>query len=93
MMGLLFGLSNLITPASGVTPQVAEESAASTTIGFIVLAIIVGPVIVLTIASMFGAPRTFRIPGLFMGSLVLLVGAIIVAFAIFSALLGFIVPQ
>ena len=93
MIDLLFGLSNFATAANIVTAQVAEEPTASTTIGYIVLAIIVGPVIVLAIASMFGGPRTFRIPGLFVGSLVLLVGAIIVAFAIFSALLGFIVPQ
>ena len=62
-------------------------------IGLIVIAIIVLPVIVLTTASVFGAPRTFRVPGLFVGSLVLLVGAIIIGFAILGALLGFIVPQ
>ncbi len=92
-MALLFGLSNLITPANAVMVQMAEEPTASGTIGLIVLAIIVGPVIVLTIASMFGAPRTFRIPGLFIGSLVLLIAAIILAFAIFGELLGFIIPQ
>ncbi len=93
MMDLLSRLSSLVAPANAAVTQTAEEPAASGTIGLVVLAIIVGPVIVLTIASMFGAPRTFRLPGLFLGSLVLLIGAIIVAFAIFGVLLGFIIPQ
>ncbi len=93
MIDFLFRLSNLITPANTVAAQVAEESTAPGTIGLIVLAIIVGPVIILTIISMFGAPRTFRVPGLFIGSLVLLMGAIILGFAIFGVILGFIVPQ
>ncbi len=93
MIDLLSRFSNLITAANAVPAQVAEKPTESGTIGLIVLAIIVGPVIVLTIISMFGAPRTFRIPGLFIGSLVLLIGAMILAFAVFGALLGFIVPQ
>ena len=71
----------------------AEEFTASGTIGFIVLAIIVGPVIIITIAAMFGRPRTFRVPALFMGSVILLIGATLLGFAISSILLGFIVPQ
>jgi len=61
--------------------------------GLILMAIIVIPVIVLIIASILSAPRTFRVPGLFIGSLVLLMGVIILGFAIFGVILGFIVPQ
>ncbi len=93
MIDLLLRLPNLITPANAVAVQAADGSTAPDTIGFIVLAIIVGPVIVLTIASIFGAPRTFRIPGLFVGSIILLLGALISGFAIIGVLLGFIVPQ
>ena len=93
MIDLLLRLPNFITPVNAVATQAAEGLAATDKIGFIVLAIIVGPVIVLTIASIFGKPRTFRVPGLFIGSLILLIGAIILSFAISSALLGFIVPQ
>ncbi len=93
MIGLLFRLPNLIAPASAVAAPVSEGTAATETIGFVVLAIIIGPVIMLTMAAMFGAPRTFRIPGLFIGGLILLIGAMIAGFAVFGVLLGFIVPQ
>ncbi len=93
MTDFLFRLPNLVTPTSAVAAQVAEEFTASGTIGFIVLAIIVGPVIIITIAAMFGRPRTFRVPALFMGSVILLIGATLLGFAISSILLGFIVPQ
>ena len=92
MIDLLFRLPNLITPANAVAAQASEGLAAPDTIGFIVLAVIVGPVVVLIIASMFGAPRTFRVPGLLMGSLILLIGAMILGFAISGVVLGFIVP-
>ncbi len=93
MISLLFWLPSLITPANAVASETTDGLGASDTIGFIVLAIIVGPVILLTIAAIFGAPRTFRVPGLFIGSLILLFTAIIFSFAISSVLLGFIVPQ
>ena len=92
MIDLLFRLPHLITSANAVATQVAEEFTASGTIGFIVLAIVVVPVVALTIASMLGSPRTFRVPGLLIGSLILLIGATILGFAISSVLLGFIVP-
>ena len=93
MIDLLLQLPNFITHTNAVAAEAVEGLTAPDTIGFIILAIIVGPVIVLTIASIFGAPRTFRIPSLFIGSIILLIGAMILGFAIMSALLGFIVPQ
>ncbi len=83
----------MIELLSNLALSVGNWMATPDNIGFIVLAIIVGPVIMLTIAAMFGAPRTFRVPGLFLGSLILLVSAIILSFAASSALLRFIVPQ
>ncbi len=93
MIEFLFLLPSLITPANAVAAQVAEGFTAPGKIGFVLLAIILGPVIILTIASMFGTPRNFRVPGLFIGSVILLIGAIIVVFAISGMLLRFIVPQ
>ncbi len=93
MISLLFWLPSLITPANAIAAETAEGFAASGRIGFIVLAIILSPVILLTIAAIFGTPRTLRVPGLFIGSLILLFSAIILGFAASSVLLGFIVPQ
>ncbi len=93
MIGLLFRLPDFMAPASAAAGDGAGDPTASGMIGFVVLAIIVGPVVLLTIAAMFGAPRNFRVPALFLGSLVLLVGAIIVSFAAVGVLLKFVVPQ
>ncbi len=92
MIDLLFRLSNLTAPASAFATPAADDPT-SGTIGFIVLGIIVGPVIILTIASMLGHPRTFRIPGLFMGALILLIGGMVLSFLAVGILLKFIVPQ
>lgn len=62
-------------------------------IGFILMGIIAVPVIVLITASIFSKPRTFRIPGLFIGSIIVLFVIVMVVFAIFGGLLGFIVPE
>ena len=62
-------------------------------IGFILMGIIVVPVIILIIASIFSKPRTFRIPILFIGSLIVLFVIVMVVFALFGGLLGFIVPE
>jgi hypothetical protein len=73
--------------------QAVERSTATGNIGFVIMAIIVGPVIAIILASMFGSPRTLRMPGLFLGSLIILVGALISGFAIIGLLLRFVVPQ
>ena len=85
----------LLRLPAGIIPNnaVAGEFSGSGTIGFVVLAVIVSPVILLTLAAMFGSPRNFRVPGLFLGSLILLVGTLIGFFAAANVLLGFIVPQ
>ncbi len=62
-------------------------------IGFVIMAIIGIPITILITAAIFEAPRTFRIPGLFLGSIILMVGGFIAAFAVISMLLKFIVPQ
>ncbi|MFC2020643.1 hypothetical protein ACFLU1_02480 [Chloroflexota bacterium] len=93
MINLFSQLPSLITPANAIATKVGEGLAGTDTIGFIVLGIIVGPVIVLSIASILEPPRTFRVPALFVGSLIVLVGAIIASFAAVGIVLKFIVPQ
>ncbi|MBI4284120.1 MAG: hypothetical protein HY663_06605 [Chloroflexi bacterium] len=89
MIELWWRLPPGIIPAN----RVAEEFSGSGTIGFVVLAIIVGPVIMLTLAAILGSPRNFRVPGLFLGSVVLLIGSLIGFFVVAGTLLGFVVPR
>ena len=92
MMDILFLLSNLITPANAIVAQVAEAST-PIPIGYIVLGVIVAPVVFLTAVSILGKPRTFRIPALFLGAVILLVGGIILSFAALGVILKLIIPQ
>lgn len=85
-------LPSLNTPAFNFIGQIMYELTAPENIGFIVIAIIVSPVVVITIASIFSGPRKFRVPALFIGSVVLLVGTILAGFALISILLKFIIP-
>lgn len=89
---LLLQLTNLVMPAGAIT-QASEGAAASENIGFIVLGIILGPVLLLTIGAIIEFPRKSRIPELFLGSFFLLVSALIAGFAAIGFLLKFIVPQ
>ena len=61
-------------------------------VGLIIRAVIVTTVVAVIIAGIFHAPRTFRIPALFIGELIISTALILLAFAGFSALLGLIVP-
>ncbi|MDZ4246607.1 MAG: hypothetical protein U1D67_05750, partial [Dehalococcoidia bacterium] len=91
MIALLARVPETITIAAISAAEVADRQTMGGRIGFVVLAIIVGPVIILTVASMLGHPRTFRIPALFLGSLVIFVSSILLSFAAVSLLLGFVV--
>ncbi|MBI4188359.1 MAG: hypothetical protein HY529_04030 [Chloroflexi bacterium] len=93
MIDLLFRLSDLGIPVSAIAAEVSDRQTMSGNIGFVVLAIIVGPVVILTIASMLEHPRTFRIPTLFIGSVILLISAIISSFAAAGMLLKLVIPQ
>ena len=88
MMKLLAPLSSI-----NILMTVAEESTSPEKIGFVVLAIIIGPVIILTLAAVTGKPRTITIPALFLGSVVMFIGAMVIGFAIIGVVLKFIVPQ
>ena len=61
-------------------------------IGFIVLAAIISPVVLIILISIFSAPRTFKVPGLFLGSLILIFSILIVNFAMIGLLLMYVVP-
>lgn len=91
MIDLFPWLSNLVTNTSAAAAQVLGSLTEPGRIGFTVLAIIVGPVVLLTIASIFSGPRTFRIPSLFLGSLIVIIVVIILSFAIGGRVLGFII--
>ncbi len=93
MIDLSFQLPEIIAAGNAITEQAGGGFLAPDLIGFVVLAIIVGPVILITMVSIFSPPRTFKVPGLFLGSLILLIGALISGFAIFGFLLSFIVPS
>ncbi len=62
-------------------------------IGIVLMTVIVTPVLAVIIAAIFTTPRTFRVPALLIGELVLSTAIIIFSFAAFSALLGLIVPE
>ncbi len=62
-------------------------------IGYVIIGVILVPIIILIAASILEAPRTFRVPALFIGSLALQIGAIILSFAALGAILGFLIPQ
>ncbi len=94
MMGLLLlQLTNLIIPASIDAVLASEGLSSSSAIGFIVLGIIVGPVILLTIIGIIEFPRKSRIPELFLGAFILLVSGMVLSFAAIGALLKFVIPQ
>ena len=89
MMGSLFEMADL---APVVNASTAPASPA-VPIGFVVLAVILTPVVTLVLISMFGHPRNLRIPALFVGGFVLLMGTLVFGFAALSFVLKFFVPQ
>ena len=62
-------------------------------IGYVIMGVIGIPLITIVTIAIFTAPRNFRIPGLFLGSIILQIVGFIVVFAVIGVLLGFIVPQ
>lgn len=64
-------------------------------IGFIVLAIILAPILVVTAIALFSLSplKASRIPALFLSSVVILIGSVLLSFAVIGVLLKFIVPQ
>ncbi|MBI2851515.1 MAG: hypothetical protein HYX84_00190 [Chloroflexi bacterium] len=89
MTGSLFELAEIMPVVNASTAPASQ----TVPIGFIVLAVILTPVVTLLLISMFGNPRTFRVPALFLGGFVLLVGALVLGFAALSLVLKFFVPQ
>ena len=61
-------------------------------IGLILILIILIPVVLLIAASILDGPRNITISGLFMGSLILLFGVVILVFALFDVILGAVLP-
>ncbi|MEK7354671.1 MAG: hypothetical protein AABZ77_09225 [Chloroflexota bacterium] len=88
-------LSNSVIPAGLIAHQASTTgSLLSDKIGFIVLGVIVGPVLLLTLASIIIEFRNkSRIPALFLGAFFLLIGAMVAGFAAIGILLKFVIPQ
>ena len=84
---------DLFPAFNSVAAESADESTSLLKIGYVVLAIIVSPVIILFIASLFSHPRIYRIQIIHFGSIILLAGALIVGFAVIGWVLKFFVPQ
>ena len=90
---LLMQLADLITPANRAAAQAGEGPVTYDKIGFIVLGVIVGPVILLSIAAIFEFPRKSKIPELFLSAFFLLISALVGGFAAIGFVLKFVIPQ
>lgn len=62
-------------------------------VGYIVLSVIIIPVIVMAIAGIATRPRNFVVPAVFTSAVVLLIGTMVVGFAVIGFVLKFVVPQ
>jgi hypothetical protein len=94
MIGVLLQLVKS-SPATGELAESAEQTVGipPSMIGFVVLALIVTPVVILIASAIFGAPRNSKVPTLFLASVVVLISATIIGFALFGSLLGLIFPE
>ena len=91
---LLLQLTNSVIPAGLIAKQASAGSILSDKIGFIVLGVILGPVFLLTLASIIIEFRNkSRIPELFLSAFVLLIGAMVAGFAAIGIVLKFVIPQ
>ncbi|OGO40283.1 MAG: hypothetical protein A2147_00615 [Chloroflexi bacterium RBG_16_57_8] len=93
MIGVLL---QLVKPGPA-TPELAESAEQTvgippSMIGFVVLALILVPVVVLISSAIFGAPRNSRVPALFLAAVVILISVTIIGFAAFGSLLGLVFP-
>jgi len=87
-------LMNIVVPAGPIAKQASTGTALSENIGFIVLGVIVGPVLLLTLASIIIEFRNkSRIPELFLSAFFLLIGAMVAGFAAIGIVLKFVIPQ
>jgi hypothetical protein len=93
MISLLFQLVKVGPQVSIADPESSGVGLPPGSIGYVVLGLILVPVVVLIASAIFSSPRNTRVPGLFLGSVVLLIGATIVGFAAFGALLGLVFPK
>lgn len=92
-MDLTQAVSGVIVTSVATTAEATHGTVGSDEIGIIVMAVILSPVVVISAAAIFDSPRTFRVPALFVGAVVGLIGAMVAAVAAFGAVLKLIVPQ
>lgn len=92
-MNIPIQLYDLIPSVSSIAAEGSEDITSWLKIGYVVLSIIVAPVIILFIASLFSHPRIYRIQVIHFGVLIFLAGALIAGFAIIGWVLKFFIPQ
>lgn len=84
---------SLITSVNGLTAQASEEVTLPIPLGYIVLGVVIIPVFSLIVASIVDRPRTFKIPLLFVVSLVIIAGGLLLGFVVFGAVIDLVFPK
>jgi len=92
-MIFICSLTTLGAIVTTLAVRASEGVAIQGWLGYIVMGVIAVPVIFLTLSAVFDEPRTFKVPGLFIVSLVLLAGGLIAAFAVLGLLFSLIFPS
>ena len=93
MVGILFQVAGLGMTAKAAEAESVGFSLPTGYIGYLVLALIVTPVVILVTSAVVGGPRDSRVPGLFLVCLGVLISATIVGFAVIGKLLGLVIPS
>ena len=93
MVGILFQIVNLGLASNAAEDESVGFSLPTGYIGYVVLALIVTPVVILVASAVLGGPRDWKVPGLFLVCLGVLISATIVGFALIGKLLGFVIPS
>ena len=93
MVGILFQVAGLGIAAKAAEAESVGFSLPTGYIGYLVLALIVTPVVILVTSAVVGGPRDLKVPGLFLVCLGVLISATIVGFAVIGKLLGLVIPS
>ena len=86
-------LISLITSANLLTVLASEEVVLPVPLGYVVLGVVIIPVFSLIVASIVDKPRTFKIPMLFIASLVIIAGGLLLGFVVFGAVIDLVFPK
>ena len=93
MVGILLQVAGLSITLKAAEAESAGFSLPTGYIGYLVLALIVTPVVILVTSAVVGGPRDLKVPGLFLVCLGVLISATVVGFAVIGKLLGLVIPS